>query len=171
MWNAASSSAVQNIVCLSWSVKLQLVLTHLREFNLNLLFNPVSMSWMSWIPGVHSSHGFSFGFPDCPSNTCAGLKKKILSVNSLLPPYFLTKKKNHGCGGKKLKKSMKIFQKLTQKWNSSKKPLPNQIFTNFGLILGSQNGLKITKNGKKSKPKKWQKNRRQKNRKKTEKRL
>ena len=62
----------------------------------------------------------------------------------------------------KLKKSMKTCQNFTQKWNSSKKPLPKQIFTNFGLILGSPGDLKNTKNPKKSKPKKQQKNRWQK---------
>ena len=62
-------------------------------------------------------------------------------------------KKIASIGGKKLKKSVKIYQNLTQKWNSSKKPLPKQLFTNFGLILGSPGGLKITKNAQKSKPK------------------
>ena len=55
--------------------------------------------------------------------------------------------------GKKWEKSMKILQKLAQKWKSSKKPLPNQLFTNFDLILGSPGGLKVTKNDKKNKPK------------------
>ena len=70
-----------------------------------------------------------------------------------------------------MKKIVKIYQNLTQKWYSSKKPLPNQFFTNFGLILGSPGGVKVTKNDKKNKPKKEQKNRRQKNTKKTKKRL
>ena len=65
-----------------------------------------------------------------------------------------TYKKWVSIGGKKCQKSMKICQNLSQKWNSSKKSLPKHIFTNFGLILGSPGGLKITKISKKNKPKK-----------------
>ena len=53
-----------------------------------------------------------------------------------------------------MKKSMKICQNLTQKWKLSKKPLPKQIFTNFGLILGSPGEVKIIENNEKCKLKK-----------------
>ena len=45
---------------------------------------------------------------------------------------------------------MNICQNLIQKLHSFKKHFPKQNFTNFGLILGSPGGLKITKNGKKT---------------------
>ena len=49
---------------------------------------------------------------------------------------------------------MKIWQKLAKHENQLQKSPPRQIFQDFGLILGSPGKLKITKNGKKSKPKK-----------------
>ena len=58
---------------------------------------------------------------------------------------------------------MNIWQKLAKHENQLQKSPPRQIFQDFGLILGSPGELKITKNSKKNKPKKYQKNRRQKN--------
>ena len=54
-------------------------------------------------------------------------------------------------GGQKIEK---IYENVPKVDTESKKPLPKQIFTNFGLILESPGGLKMTKNGKKNKAKK-----------------
>ena len=118
-------------------------------------------TWKCW---------FFIGFYSiiCMSAFCAPCRNWSLHVRGEAQKLY---EKWASIRGKKWEKSMKILQKLAQKWKSSKKPFPKQIFTNFGLILGVPGGLKTTKNGKKNKLKKEQKNRRQKNTKKTEKRL
>ena len=64
---------------------------------------------------------------------------------------------------------MKIEQKLAKNANLIEKSPPSQIFSDFGLILGSLGDPKITKNQEKSKAKKQPNLRSQKNTKKSKK--
>ena len=66
---------------------------------------------------------------------------------------------------------MKIEQQLAKNTNQLETSASRQIFYDFGLILGSLGDPKITKNQEKSKPKKQQNLRSQKNTKRSEKRL